>query len=79
MLLATPTGAKFDAPTFDVLKKFCLENNVGVVFVELEVADSAFTGKGWQKTFGPEPFMDAVRLGEDIEALWEMGTRAANE
>ena len=78
VFLATPTGAKFDAPTFDDLKTFCVENNVGIVFVELETANGDFTGRGWQNTFGPEAFMDAVRSGEDTDALWKMGTRAGS-
>ena len=75
MLAATPTGAKFDPPTFDFLKSFCTQNNVAILFVELEMIDDSFTGRGWQKTFGPEDFMSALRSGDNVDALWELGNR----
>jgi hypothetical protein len=75
VLAATPTSASFDPLTFDFLKSFCIEQKVAILFIELEVIDEAFTGRGWQKTFGPEDFMSALRSGDDLDALWELGNR----
>ncbi len=75
VLAATPTGAKFDPPTFDFLKSFCTQNNVAILCVELEMIDESFTGRGWQKTFGPEDFVSALRSGDNVDALWELGNR----
>ena len=37
--------------------------------------DEAFTGRGWQKTFGTEDFMSTLRSGDNVDALWELGNR----
>ena len=75
VLAATPTGEKFDPPTFDFLKLFCTRNNVAILFAELEMIDDSFTGRGWQKTFGPDDFMNALDSGDNADALWELGNR----
>lgn len=75
VLAATPTGAKFGPLAFDFLKSFCTEHKVAILFVELEVIDETFTGRGWQKTFGPEDFMTALSSGDNVDALWELGNR----
>ena len=73
VITATPTGAAFDEATFERLKDLCIDRNVALLYTELEQNGESYTGRGWQKAFGPPEFLTALQGGGETESFWHIG------
>ena len=69
---ATPNSAAMEDSTFTWLKSFCLEQNIAILFNELEVVNGEFTGGGQQKTFGPPDLLAELASGGDADQFWNL-------
>ena len=73
---ATPTSAAMRDSTFTWLKSWCLEQNVAILFTELELVDGEFTGRGQQKTFGPPSMLVELASGGNAGDFWALTRNA---
>ena len=69
---AVTTSGTMKDSTFTWLKSFCLEQNIAILFNELEVVNGEFTGGGQQKTFGPPDLLAELASGGDADQFWNL-------